>query len=70
MLAEPALWQHVHSLHLHPRVFLRQPPQDFARPVGGSVIHDDEFGLHAALREQMANRLFNPRFLIPRRNDH
>ena len=69
-LAEPAIRQHVHPLHLHARILLRQSPQDFARPVGGAVVHDDDFQLDAALREQLANRLLNPRILIPRRDDH
>ena len=68
--AEPAFRQHVHALHLHPRVLLRQPPQDLAGSVGGPIIHDDEFSVHPALREQMMNRLLNPRFLIARRDDH
>jgi hypothetical protein len=38
-LAKPAFRQCLHALHLHPCILLRQPPQDFARSVRGSVVH-------------------------------
>jgi hypothetical protein len=47
--AEPAFRQYVHLLHLQTRILLRQLPQNFTRPVRGPIIHNDKFGLHAAL---------------------
>src|SRR6185369_8110546 len=35
-----------------------------------AIVDDDELDFHAALGEQMTNRLFNPGFLIARRDDN
>ncbi len=68
--AKPAFRQHVHPLHLRARVLPGQRSEDFTGVVGGPIIHDDQLDLHAALCQQMTNRLPDPRFLVPGRNDH
>jgi hypothetical protein len=44
--------------------------EDFARPISGAIVHDDQLRFDPALCEQVANCLFDPRFFITRRHDH
>ena len=43
--AQPAFRQMVNPLYLQARIFLCQSSENFARSVGGTIVHHDEFGV-------------------------
>ena len=60
----------VDAVRTHARVFGSQPPQDVTGRVGGPIVDDDELECDVPLREEMTNRCFEARLLIPRGDDH
>lgn len=50
-LAQPAVRQRAHALHLHARVLRRQSLENLARSIRRSVIHNDDLKVHSTLRE-------------------
>src|SRR6185503_12966231 len=69
-LSQPPFRQYVHAPHLYPCILLCELSEYFTCLVGGPIVHDDDFELYSALREQVTNCLFNPCLLIPRGDDH
>ena len=69
-LAQPALRQVLDAYRTHARILGREPPQDVAGRVGGSIVDDDHLECDMPLREQMTNRRFEACVLIARRHDH
>jgi hypothetical protein len=68
--SQPSIRQNVHAFQLHLLIFFRQSLEHFARAIRGPIICDDQLEFHPALGEQMANRLFDARCFIARRNYH
>ena len=53
----------MNALRTHAVILPGQPLEDFAGSIGGSIIDDNDFEPRVALPKQVANRVFNPRFL-------
>src|SRR5436853_1073014 len=67
--SQPAVGQFMYSLCTYAGIVLSQPPEDFAGAIGGTIINDNDFELHVALGEKVANRISDSRFFITRCND-
>jgi hypothetical protein len=67
--SQPASGQFMNALRTYAVVVLGQPLEDFVGAIRRPVINNNDFELHVALGEKVANRISDSRFFITCCND-